>query len=123
MTSLLSDDEVGGTVFVSKKDSKHMIKTDKGYSFHNFASRRANKLMEVYLFSAKSGKVAPQAMSHRGEEFIYVLTGRMKYRVGNTNYTLGAGDGLYFDSIADHDLQPISDEVTYIAVFCDGRQT
>lgn len=119
MTSLLSDSDQEGTIYVPAKKTREKTTTDKGYEFFSFASQRADKLMQVYLFTAKKGGVTSQPLSHRGEEFVYVLSGSMHYMVGKTQYTLEAGDGLYFDSEDDHDFQPISDEVNYIAIFCD----
>jgi len=122
VTSLLSDTSEKGTIFVPAEDTKNRLKTDKGYEFFSFASQRAGKLMDIYLFTARKGEVAQQALSHSGEEFVYVLKGSMLYKVGQAQYTLQAGDGLYFDAEDDHDLQPISNEVVYIAVFCDRAQ-
>lgn len=119
VTSLLSDADDIGTIFVPGAETKHKLKTDKGYEFFSVASQRAKKLMDIYLFSAKKGEVIQQPMSHSGEEFVYVLKGRMHYKVGHMQYTLKAGDALYFDAEEDHDLQPISNEVSYIAVFCE----
>jgi hypothetical protein len=44
----------------------------------------------------------------------------MAFRVAQVDYRLGPGDSLYFDSEQDHDLQPISDKVVYLAVFAEG---
>ena len=94
-------------------------RTDKGYGFFHLSGARTNKAMEPFLFIAEKGKVKPSLMSHYGEEFVYVLSGRMRYQVGGTSYTLGPGDSLYFDSEEEHDLQPLTDKVRYLAVFAD----
>jgi quercetin dioxygenase-like cupin family protein len=73
--------------------------------------------MQPLLFVAERGGVKPSPMSHSGEEFIYVLQGRMRYRVGDVTYTLGAGDSLYFDAEEDHDLEPITATVRYLGLF------
>jgi transcriptional regulator with XRE-family HTH domain len=99
-------------------DSK-LTMTEKGYRFHMFAGQRSEKLMQPFLFVARKGEVQPSALSHRGEEFVYVLSGEMSYRVGDLNYRLGPGDSLYFDSEQAHDLAPISVKVVYLGVFSD----
>ncbi len=48
-----------------------------------------------------------------------MLEGEMKYRVGSVEYVLRPGDSLYFDSEDQHDLQPISRRVRYLAVFSE----
>jgi transcriptional regulator with XRE-family HTH domain len=91
--------------------------TDKGYGFHVLASERNEKMMQPFLFVAEQGAIKPGPMSHSGEEFIYVLDGRMNYRVGDVTYTLGPGDSLYFDAEEDHDLEPITPTVRYLGLF------
>jgi transcriptional regulator with XRE-family HTH domain len=95
-------------------------RTDKGYAFRVLAAKRADKVMQPFLFVAERGKVKPGAMAHGGEEFIYVLEGRMRYAVGDDFYTLAPGDSLYFNSEEEHDLEPITPTVKYLAVFTEG---
>ncbi|MBC8011268.1 MAG: helix-turn-helix transcriptional regulator [Burkholderiales bacterium] len=90
--------------------------TEKGYGFHLLASGRAAKTMQPILFEARRGEIRPGPLSHEGEEFVYVLEGRMNYRVGATTYTLGPGDSLYFDPREEHDLEPLTAVVRYLAV-------
>ena len=93
--------------------------TDKGYGFHLLAAERANKIMQPFIFVAERGKIKQGALAHCGEEFIYVLDGRMRYFVGGTAHILGAGDSLYFSSEEEHDLEPLTAKVTYLAVFVE----
>jgi transcriptional regulator with XRE-family HTH domain len=39
---------------------------------------------------------------HAGGEFIYLLSGALRVRVGDDEHTLEAGDSIYFDSGAPH---------------------
>jgi transcriptional regulator with XRE-family HTH domain len=110
------------TTAVTKADHLNgaaLTRTDKGYGFHLLAAERSGKAMQPYLFVAEKGKVTPGAMTHGGEEFVYILEGRTIYRVGATTYTLGPGDSLYFNSIEEHDLQPLTPTVRFIAVFTE----
>lgn len=103
----------------AERDAKTLTRTDKGYGFHLIAGERRDKLMQPFLFVAERGKVKKAAMAHGGEEFIYILEGRVRYRVGATAYTLGPGDTLYFSSEEEHDLEPLSTRVKYLAVFAE----
>jgi transcriptional regulator with XRE-family HTH domain len=113
------------TVFAPACDNgpDSMVQTERGYRFHTFATRRADKCMQPYLFTARKGEVKPQALSHEGEEFVYMLDGEMKYRVGDVAYTLRPGDSLYFDSEDEHEVCPITEEARYLAVFVGRRHT
>ena len=95
------------------------VKTDKGYSFFTFASEHQNKKMQPFLFTARKGEVVEHHVSHEGEEFIYMLEGEMKFKVGNVEYVLKPGDSIYFDSIEQHGVMPISVEAKYIDVFVE----
>jgi quercetin dioxygenase-like cupin family protein len=46
-----------------------------------------------------------------------MISGTMNYKVGATEYLLQPGDTIYFNSLEEHHLSPLSEEVTYIAVF------
>jgi transcriptional regulator with XRE-family HTH domain len=120
---LLDDQQQTGTIYTTKETThSKLVKTEKGYSFFAFAVERSEKLMQPFLFvSRKEENDNRHTFSHNGEEFIYILEGRMRYKVGNVEYTLGPGDSLYFDSIEKHTLSPITDEVKYIAVFTQAQ--
>lgn len=61
-----------------------------------------NRVMEPHLF-----RVAPEAGSgdfytHEGEEFLYLLRGRLNISLENEEYRLKAGDSFYFESATPH---------------------
>ncbi|MEU8592007.1 XRE family transcriptional regulator [Streptomyces sp. NPDC048664] len=41
---------------------------------------------------------------HPGEEWLYVLAGRLRLRLGDTAHVLGPGDSAHFDSLTPHRL-------------------
>ena len=73
--------------------------------------------MQPFLFVAKKGEVIPHELSHEGEEFIYVIKGQMRMKIGETSYLLNVGDSLYFNSVQKHGIMPVSDEVMYLDIF------
>lgn len=103
--------------------AQQWTRTEKGYDFRLLAGGRAEKLMQPVLVRARKGRVRKGAMSHPGEEWIHMLKGRMRYRVGAVDYVLNPGDSLYFDAEEDHDLEPISASVEYLAVFTGRRDS
>ncbi len=119
LADLLTEERPASTVLTLARDLavRPPTLTDKGYGFHMLAAGRAEKAMQPFLFVARRGEVIPSPMTHAGEEFVHVISGRMRYRVGATTYTLGSGDSLYFDSSEEHDLEPLTAVVQYLAVF------
>lgn len=122
VSDLLNTESSPSTVHTLARDlqEENFTQTDKGYGFHLFAGRHADKLMQPFLIVAHRGRIKPGGLSHGGEEFIYVLSGEMAFRVAQVDYRLGPGDSLYFDSEQEHDLQPLSEKVVYLAVFADS---
>ncbi|MCR8656551.1 helix-turn-helix domain-containing protein [Paenibacillus endoradicis] len=119
---LLEDESDLGTILVTKDQYDSLnkwIDTNKGYSFFPFAPSKRDKLMQPYLFRAYKGTPNTHTFSHLGEEFIYVISGEMNYQVGNIQYRLTSGDTLYFNSMEEHRVYPISEEVVYLAIFTE----
>lgn len=121
--SLLEDGSGQRVVFQkgSERSEPDFAPTDKGYRFFPFAQARHEKAMQLFLFKAKKGAIKAKVLQHSGEEFVYVLRGSMRYRVGAVEYTLEPGDSLYFDAEEPHDLEPLSDEVEYLGVFVNPK--
>lgn len=77
-----------------------------GYDYVSLAHKRAHKLMDPFIFTFPDSIDVDQYFQHSGEEFIYVLSGRVAFEVvlnGVTrSHTLEAGDSIYFDSSLPH---------------------
>ena len=93
-----------------------MADTTKGYRYFMFAQGLHRKIMDPFLFVLKKGQVRRGRVSHDGEEFVYVLKGKMLYHVGGDEFTLGSGDSLYFCSADEHDFEPLTEEVQYLGI-------
>jgi transcriptional regulator with XRE-family HTH domain len=121
ISTLLESDVSASAVVDSAADTlaRTPVRTERGYAFLALAESRASKLMQPFIFIARRGEVRRHVLSHAGEEFIHVLKGRMRYRVGATEYRLGPGDSLYFDSEAEHAIEPLTAEVRYLGVFAE----
>jgi transcriptional regulator with XRE-family HTH domain len=53
---------------------------------------------------------ASEMVSHEGEDFVYVVAGRMLYEVDGIEYLLGPGDTLHFDSRRPHRGKNMGDD-------------
>jgi transcriptional regulator with XRE-family HTH domain len=57
-------------------------------------------------------------VTHRGEEFIHCLEGRVDYVVGDRLYRLESGDSLLFDAAQEHVYRnPLSTPATILLIF------
>jgi len=57
---------------------------------------------------------------HEGEEFVYVLTGKIEVIVGDHINTLDVGDSLHFNSGIRHMLRNIGEEKAELVVVIYG---
>jgi mannose-6-phosphate isomerase-like protein (cupin superfamily) len=57
--------------------------------------------MEPFIVDIE-GDAEQRKSTHEGEEFIYVMSGRLSLEYGTDTYTLEAGDSVYYDSIVPH---------------------
>jgi len=80
--------------------------TDNGHhgmSFNALAADKSGRHMEPFIVSiepdAKQDKSA-----HEGEEFIYVMEGKLTLDYGMDKSILNTGDSVYYDSIVPHRL-------------------
>ncbi|MBL8048716.1 MAG: helix-turn-helix transcriptional regulator [Chthonomonas sp.] len=61
--------------------------------------------------------------SHRGEEFAYVLTGRLRVVFDDRAVELEAGDSIYFWAAESHRYEPISEDVKLLSIVLDPVPT
>lgn len=57
--------------------------------------------------------------SHRGEEFAYVLNGRMRLVFDDHAYELGPGDSAFFWAAESHRYEPLTEEVLLLSIVID----
>jgi len=118
VSTLIEDNDEAETVYTTKRETEeNSTRTRVGYSIFPFATNHINKKMQPFLFVARRGEVKEHRLSHAGEEFLYVIEGEMRFKVGNIEYTLKGGDGLYFNALDDHGVMPVSEEVRYLDIF------
>jgi len=90
-----------------------------GYTYEALAARRSLKMMEPFLITVRPEEADfTKTFRHAGEEFVFVIAGKMDYRVGEELFAMNAGDSLYFDATKPHAPLPRGGAVTFLAIFC-----
>jgi transcriptional regulator with XRE-family HTH domain len=72
-----------------------------GYAYELLCEGIDNKYMEPYILTIPANTTCPPTQ-HKGEEFLFVLDGVMRFHLGETQYELEPGDSLYFDASIPH---------------------
>ena len=92
------------TSIVHRKDRQRIVRggTAFGYDYVTLAHNRRNKRMEPFLFSFPRRIASHVQFRHEGEEFLFLLSGRVEFEVDGEKYLLEEGDSLYFDASLPH---------------------
>ncbi|MBN2140007.1 MAG: helix-turn-helix transcriptional regulator [Desulfovibrionaceae bacterium] len=78
----------------------------KTYDYRDLAYKFSGRRMTPFLIKAPAVEDKDLAYnSHPGQEFLYLLKGRLEARIGDTVLVLEPGDSLYFDSQNRHALR------------------
>lgn len=77
--------------------------TDKGHTYQLLTYQRGGKKnFEPFLVTMDDVSEVFPIFSHPGEEFIFLLSGKLTYRHGNQTYAMDVGDSLTFDAEIPH---------------------
>lgn len=102
LTTLITGEEPRLHLYtLTRKDKGAEVERKAEYHYMALASNFIHKRAEPFLVTA-----LPEAPGHPdihpGQEFVYLLEGRLKVRVGDHEVTLEEGDSIYFDATAPH---------------------
>jgi transcriptional regulator with XRE-family HTH domain len=79
--------------------------------------------VEPYLITLKSDAVPYTGFRHAGVEFIYMLSGKVRYRHADRTYVMKPGDALFFDAAARHGPEElIKAPMTYLSIIIYPRR-
>ncbi|MDR2500799.1 MAG: XRE family transcriptional regulator [Treponema sp.] len=97
------------TFCVTRTDQAPMVSRRPQYTYWNLACHFHRKRAEPFLVEASPDtEGAPLSLnSHPGQEFNYVLEGRLLISVGGHEMELGPGDAVYYDSHEPHGMKAL----------------
>ena len=72
-----------------------------GYAYEALALQKQHKYVEPFLLTINPDD-PPGEFHHSGQEFIYMLSGALDFTIGEDQFSLKAGDSLFFDSSCAH---------------------
>jgi hypothetical protein len=79
------------------------VTRNKAYDYKHLAFTFRNKKAEPFLVTVEPREDLPPLNSHEGQEFNYVIEGRMLFKIGDITHELEAGDTVVM--ISDGVLQ------------------
>lgn len=95
---------------VVKAGKGFSVTRNKDYNYKHLALTFRGKKAEPLLVTVDPSEKEPHLNSHEGQEFNYLLSGELRFFLGDTTYDLSAGDSVYFDSSLPHAMQVLGDK-------------
>jgi transcriptional regulator with XRE-family HTH domain len=81
---------------------------------YNFREKKAEPFLVTVEYDGQTSGKTPHA--HEGQEFDYVLDGRMMIDLNGNKVYLGPGDSIYYDSSLPHAMYALEADARFIAV-------
>ncbi len=94
------------------------VERRKEYRYRDLAYNFAGRKAEAFLVTTDPKQGSPaHGYSHEGQEFNYLLSGKMKVVVDGHELIMEEGDALYFDSGKEHAMAAMDDApATFLAI-------
>lgn len=110
LTELLTGEAPRMRIFsVTRRGGGVRVERRKDYQYRNLAANFAGRKADVFEVTvpADAGESGGHANSHPGQEFDYLLEGRMRVRIHGNELVLEEGDCVYFDSTHGHAMEAL----------------
>ena len=112
---------------VTRRGGGRQTAEEEGISIVNVAPMFKNKIAEPYFCQYDYDEALQNKpihlTKHAGQEFDFVLSGKMKIQIGKNFEELAAGDSIYYNSSTPHGMIAIGGEnVKFIAVILPGEK-
>ena len=90
------------TYHLIRRGGGKVVNRNPDYHFEDLAYRYANKVMQPLLVTLEPADDVAKLISHSGQEFNLVLEGTVIVTLGDKEFTLTAGDSIYFNPTIPH---------------------
>ena len=105
------------TYFLTRFGKGKSVERNKAYKYQALASGYVHPNAEPFEVTVEPNDREIYLNSHEGEEFNYVLEGRLLFRINNKDLILNAGDSIYFDSSCPHGMKALDNtRVRFLAI-------
>jgi transcriptional regulator with XRE-family HTH domain len=120
MTVLLTGDTPRmNTHTVVRRGEGVNVERFPGYTYSAMAYNFIGRIMEPLLVELLPSDAEPALVTHPGQEYNYILSGKVKIRIGKLDYILNQGDSIYFDPLLPHGQQAVNGAASFLTVICE----
>lgn len=125
VSQLLGEDHDSDAVCVVRKNQRRAFMrpgSAAGYNYELVAGAKRFKRMEPYVMRPPLRFTDDRLFEHVGEEFMFVLAGRIEVTLSGRRIVLGVGDALYFDSHLRHRTRSLGRKNAEVLVVILGME-
>ena len=123
--SFFEQPETPPRVTVTRKDDGRIITRDGtqfGYAYEALALEMPRKLAEPFVLTIQPDD-PPGEFRHGGDEFLYMIQGRMDVTIGDVAYRVSPGDSIYFDPQISHSFKVLGKKpAKFLCLFIHDRK-
>ena len=115
------EEHTGGKAVKTGRDERVGVDRKEFLHYESLASAFGGRHLEPFVVDVYRGSQSELDVSrHHGEEFLFVLGGKLRVTVDGEAYHLEEGDSLYFDSVLPHSLSSVAEHSRVVAVIYKG---
>ena len=113
---LTGEDPRMDTASVCRRGKGVRIERYPGYEFSSLAYNFKDRTIEPLLVFLDSSKEEAAPVSHSGQEFNFVIEGKISIVVGSREHLLEKGDCIYFDARLPHRQAAVDGSAQFITI-------
>ena len=113
---LTGEDPRMDTASVCRRGKGFQIERFPGYEYSSLAYNFKGRTMEPLLVYLDPSKEETAPVAHFGQEFNYVVEGKVKVTVGRSEHILETGDSIYFDAGIPHGQEALEGPAQFITI-------
>ena len=97
-----------------------------GFIYQNMAYLFKDRIAEPFFVKMPFDKEvasSPLVLNHHeGQEFDYIISGKLRMRIDKNEFILNEGDGVYYDSAHGHGMAAIDGDCTMLAIVMEKQK-
>lgn len=101
---------------ITRKDKGVLIERYPGYSFEALAHNFIGRDKEPMIVTLSASDERSPLVSHSGQEFNYVLEGKIGVTLANRTFELSEGDSIYFSPAIPHGQHAIEGTAKFLTI-------
>jgi len=97
-------DEEKGQYSISQKEKRKTVPYQRGYNIETLVDGMENRFMDpaIITLKEKGEEEKVELATHEGQEFMYVLEGKVELILGSKRFVLKQGDAAYWNGSVPH---------------------